>query len=309
MDEYSAGEADLSPIKELGDYRGYEYTRPDQTVERCRDAEIVVTNKVVFGEQVINELPKLRLICIAATGMNNVNIDAATARGIEVKNVAGYATESVTEATIGGAIAMLRWAEYYDKRVKDGTWSDSGRIYDLSRTTHTLSGKRWGIIGMGHIGRSVARIAEAFGCTVAYTSTSGLSREESYPRLELEDLLSQADIVSIHAPLTQHTANLIDEPQLSLMKPSAILVNVARGGIVNEDALADALNDGTIAGAVLDVFVHEPLQSDSPLLKLKDPTRILLSPHNGWSAAESMARLVEGIAENIRGFLSENGRA
>lgn len=304
LDAYSLGEADLTAIRTLGNYTEYEYTRRDQIVERCREAEVAITNKVVFDRATLEQLPRLRLICVAATGMNHIDLEAAAERGIAVKNAVGYSTHSVTETTIGAAIALMRQVIYYDRYVKQ-EYGGSERQYHFGRTTHQLFGSRWGIIGLGNIGHSVAKVAEALGCEVAYTSTSGVAREEPYPCLPLDELLAWADVVSIHAPLNDRTRGLIGARELARMKPSALLINVARGGIVDEAALAAALDEGRLAGAALDVFAHEPLEADSPLLRLHDTDRLLLSPHNAWSPVEAVAVLVECIARNIRKFYAE----
>lgn len=304
LDAYSLGKADLSAIRALGNYTEYEYTRRDQIIERCREAEVAITNKVVFDRATLEQLPRLRLICVAATGMNHIDLEAAAERGIAVKNAVGYSTHSVTETTIGAAIALMRQVIYYDRYVKQ-EYGGSERQYHFGRTTHQLFGSRWGIIGLGNIGHSVAKVAEALGCEVTYTSTSGVAREEPYPCLPLDELLAWADVVSIHAPLNDRTRGLIGARELARMKPSALLINVARGGIVDEAALAAALDEGRLAGAALDVFAHEPLEADSPLLRLRNADRLLLSPHNAWSPVEAVAVLVECIARNIRKFYAE----
>ena len=304
LDAYSLGKADLSAIRALGNYTEYEYTRRDQIIERCREAEVAITNKVVFDRATLEQLPRLRLICVAATGMNHIDLEAAAERGIAVKNAVGYSTHSVTETTIGAAIALMRQVIYYDRYVKQ-EYGGSERQYHFGRTTHQLFGSRWGILGRGNSGHSVAKVAEALGCEVAYTATSGVAREEPYPCLPLDELLAWADVVSIHAPLNNRTRGLIGARELARMKPSALLINVARGGIVDEAALAAALDEGRLAGAALDVFAHEPLEADSPLLRLHDTDRLLLSPHNAWSPVEAVAVLVECIARNIRKFYAE----
>ena len=301
LDEYSLGGADLSAIRALGDYTGYATTRREETAERCRDAEVAITNKVSMRRDTLERLPRLRLICVAATGMNHIDLEAAAERGIAVRNAVGYSTHSVTETTIGAAIALLRQTVYYDRYVKS-EYAGSPLQYHFGRTTRQLYGSRWGIVGLGNIGRNVARVARALGCEVAYTSTSGVVREEEYPALPLDELLGWADVVSIHAPLNERTRGLIGARELARMKPSAILINVARGGIVDEAALAAALDRGELAGAGLDVFAHEPIEEGNPLLSVREPDHLLLSPHNAWSPVEAVGVLVECIARNIRGF-------
>ena len=294
LDEYSVAGRDMSSVARFGDYVGYNMTRPEEVIERCADAEIVIANKVVLSAEIMQALPCLKLICVAATGMNNVDLEAAAELGIEVRNAVGYSTYSVAETTLCSALALLREVVYYDEYFHSGRYAKSDRPFNFDRPTSQIRGKKWGIIGLGNIGREVARLASAFGCEVSYTSTSGVVREE--------DLLAESDIVSIHAPLNAKTLNLIDNRELSLMKPSAIIINVARGGIVNEEALAAALDGEVIRGAALDVFSTEPL-TDSPLYRIKERHKLLASPHNAWSSDDAIDRLIGCIAKNIEEFL------
>lgn len=304
LDEYSICGRNIDSIKSLGEYIGYETTTPDQVVERCKEAEVVITNKVVIDAATMDSLPNLKLICVAATGMNNIDLNAAAERGIEVKNAVGYSTYAVAETTLCSALSLLREVTHYDNFFKSGKYSATERIFNFDRPTAQLRGKRWGVIGLGNIGREVARLAEAFGCEVCYFSTSGVARDELYPALSLNELLSTSDIVSIHCPLTPRTYDLISDEELAQMKPSAILINVARGGIVNEAALAEALNNKLIRGAALDVFSAEPLR-ESPLYNLQDPYRLLASPHNAWSSVEAIDRLIDCIAGNIQEYIAQ----
>ena len=305
LDEYSVCGRDLSSITHWGDYTGYETTSPDEVIEKSKDAEIIITNKVVLDAEKIAALPNLRLICVAATGMNNVDLNAAAEHGIIVRNAVGYSTYAVAETTLSSALALLREVVYYDNYFKSGAYATSDKIFNFDRPTAQLRGKRWGIIGMGTIGREVARLATAFGCEVCYYSTSGVEREEEYKSVSLNDLLTQSDVVSIHCPLNERTRDLIGKEQLSMMKPSAILINVARGGIVDEGALAEALNAHRLRGAALDVFTSEPLRT-SPLYSLNDPYRLLASPHNAWSPVEAIDRLIGCIAQNIAEYVQEH---
>ena len=304
LDEYSVCGRDLSSIKRWGDYTGYETTSPEEVLEKSKDAEIIISNKVVLDAKTIASLPNLRLICVAATGMNNIDLNAAAEHGVEVRNAVGYSTYAVAETTLSSALALLREVTYYDNYFKSGAYASSERIFNFDRPTAQLRGKRWGIIGMGNIGREVARLAEAFGCEVSYYSTSGVERKEAYPALPLEELLRSSDVVSNHCPLNDRTRSLIGAEQLALMKPSAILINVARGGIVDEAALADALNEERLRGAALDVFTSEPLR-ESPLYTLRDPYRLLASPHNAWSPVEAIDRLIGCIEQNIAEYMQD----
>lgn len=305
LDEYSLGDADLSAIRALGNYTGYATTSREELLDRCREADVVITNKVPFRRETLAQLPRLRLICIAATGMNHIDLEAAAGQGIEVRNAVGYSTHAVTETTIGAAIGLMRQIGYYDRYTKT-QYAGSKLQFHFGRTTHQIAGSAWGIIGLGNIGHQVAKVAEAMGCRIAYTSVSGTVREEPYPSMPLDELLGWADIVSIHAPLTDRTRGLIGARELALMKPSAIVINVARGGIIDEAALAAALDNGKLAGAGLDVFSHEPLEVGNPLLSIREPDRLLLSPHNAWSPVEAIEVLVGCIVTNIRTFYAKN---
>ena len=302
LDEYTLGGAAHGRLQALGEHKGYARTTPEELPDRCREADVIITNKVVLRHETLQSLPRLRLICVAATGTNNIDLEAAAELGIEVKNAAGYSTHSVAETTLGAAIALRRNIVYYDRYVKSGAYSAAGQQFHFALPTHQLYGSKWGIVGLGAIGREVARLAAAFGCEVCYTSTSGVVREEPYPALPLTELLGRSDIVSIHAPLNDRTRGLIGAPELSVMKRSALLINVARGGIVDEAALAEALDRGSIAGAALDVFSREPFAADSPLLGIREPDRLLLSPHNAWSPREAVDVLVGCVEENIKTF-------
>ena len=304
LDEYSIAGCDLSSITSQGDYVAYENTRKEEVVERLKDADIAITNKVLIDGEAMRQLPRLKLICVAATGMNNVDLDTARELGIEVKNAVGYSTTSVAETTLASALALARNIVYFNEYFHDGRYAKADRAFSYDRLTFEIRGKRWGIIGMGNIGREVARLATAFGCEVRYFSTSGVKRNEEYEAMELRELLEWCEILSVHSPLNERTRGLVGLEELKAMKPSAIVINVARGGIVDEAALAEALDNGYIAAAALDVFSVEPLRQ-SPLYDIKDKYRLLASPHNAWSAVEAIDRLIECVAENIRQWLAK----
>lgn len=304
LDEYSICGRDLSAVTSQGDYTGYDNTSPEQVVERLQGADVAISNKVVIDAEAMRRLPDLKLICVAATGMNNIDLNAAAEAGIEVRNAVGYSTYSVAETTLCSALALSREVVYYDRYFKSGAYAAADRMFCYDRPTRQIRGKRWGIIGLGNIGREVARLATAFGCEAAYFSTSGVERKEEYARMELSELLGWADIVSVHSPLNERTRNLIGAAELKKMRESAILINVARGGIIDEAALAEALDNNTIAGAALDVFTSEPLRR-SPLYSLRDPYKLLASPHNAWSSEEAIDRLIECIADNIRNYIEK----
>ena len=299
LDEYSIAGRDLSSITSQGEYVAYENTRKEEVVERLKGADVAITNKVVIDGEAMRQLPDLKLICVAATGMNNVDLEAAKELGIVVKNAVGYSTTSVAETTLASALALARNIVYFDEYFHDGRYSKADRAFCYDRFTFELRGKKWGIIGLGNIGREVARLAIAFGCEVRYFSTSGTKREEAYPAMELKEMLEWCDILSVHSPLNERTRGLVGREELKVMKPTALVINVARGGIIDEAALAEALDNGWVAAAALDVFSVEPLR-ESPLYNIKDRYRLLASPHNAWSAAEAIDRLIECVANNIR---------
>lgn len=298
LDEYSIAGRDLSKITSQGEYVAYENTRKEEVVERLKGADIAITNKVVIDGEAMRQLPDLKLICVAATGMNNVDLEAAKELGIVVKNAVGYSTTSVAETTLASALALARNIVYFDEYFHDGRYSKADRAFCYDRFTFELRGKKWGIIGLGNIGREVARLATAFGCEVRYFSTSGAKREEAYPAMELKEMLEWCDILSVHSPLNERTRGLVGRDELKVMKPTSLVINVARGGIIDEAALAEALDNGWVAAAALDVFSVEPLR-ESPLYNIKDRYRLLASPHNAWSAAEAIDRLIECVANNI----------
>ena len=299
LDEYSIAGRDLSSITSQGEYVAYENTRKEEVVERLKGADVAITNKVLIDGEAMRQLPDLKLICVAATGMNNVDLEAAKELGIVVKNAVGYSTTSVAETTLASALALARNIVYFDEYFHDGRYSKADRAFCYDRFTFELRGKKWGIIGLGNIGREVARLATAFGCEVRYFSTSGTKREEAYPSMELKEMLEWCDILSVHSPLNERTRGLVGREELKVMKPTSLVINVARGGIIDEEALAEALDNGWVAAAALDVFSVEPLR-ESPLYNIKDRYRLLASPHNAWSAAEAIDRLIECVANNIR---------
>ena len=299
LDEYSIAGRDLSKITSQGEYVAYENTRKEEVVERLKGADVAITNKVLIDGEAMRQLPDLKLICVAATGMNNVDLEAAKELGIVVKNAVGYSTTSVAETTLASALALARNIVYFDEYFHDGRYSKADRAFCYDRFTFELRGKKWGIIGLGNIGREVARLATAFGCEVRYFSTSGTKREEAYPAMELKEMLEWCDILSVHSPLNERTRGLVGRDELKVMKPTSLVINVARGGIIDEAALAEALDNGWVAAAALDVFSVEPLR-ESPLYNIKDRYRLLASPHNAWSAAEAIDRLIDCVANNIR---------
>lgn len=300
LDAATMGNVSFEPFERLGDFVRYENSTPEEARERVRDIDVLLINKVLVDKALIDSAPKLKLICIAATGVNNIDVGYAASKGIPVRNVAGYSTDSVVQSTFMHILSLVGGAPYFDESVKSGSYSRSGMFTDPNWNWWELAGKTIGVIGLGNIGSKVARIAEAFGMKVCYFSTSGTGHSKDYPCLPLEQLLAESDIVSIHAPLNDRTLNLIGEAELKRMKPTAYLVNMGRGAIVDEAALAAAVDAGVIAGAGIDVFVTEPVPENHPYLVMKHPERMRLAPHVAWASIEARQRLVGMMADNIR---------
>ena len=300
LDASTMGDTSLDELKEFGELVLYDNSTPEEALARVSDCEILIVNKIEVTRELIDSAPKLGLICEAATGTNNIDLEYAREKGIPVRNVAGYSTDSVAQLTFMHILSLEGNAPYFDSSVKDGTYSGSGMFTDVSRPVHELAGKNMGIIGMGNIGRKVAHIAEAFGMKVSYFSTSGTGHCTDYPSVPLDTLMKDSDVISVHAPYNKRTAGLVSARELSLMKPDAIIVNMGRGGIVDEADLAEAIDKNLIGGAALDVFEEEPLPADSPLLHTSHPEKLRFTPHTGWASTEARARLAHMIAENIR---------
>ena len=299
LDAATMGDVSFEPFERLGDFTAYPSSTPEEARERVRDTDVLMINKVIVDKALIDAATNLKLICIAATGMNNIDLKYSESKGIPVRNVAGYSTDSVAQSTFMHILSLVGGARYFDNSVKSGSYSESGMFTDPNWSWHELAGKTMGIIGMGNIGKKVARIAEAFGMNVCYYSTSGTGHCKEYPCLSLEELLRTSDIVSVHAPLNERTKNLIGKEQLAMMKPSAYLVNVGRGAIIVEEDLAQAVDEGIIAGAGIDVFVTEPLPDNHPYLNMAHPERMRFSPHIAWASIEARDRLIGIMAENI----------
>jgi glycerate dehydrogenase len=287
-------------LESLGNFVKYDNTSPENVQERLKDADVAIVNKTRITAEIMSACPHLKLICVAATGMNNINLDAAVKSGIAVKNVAGYSTDSVVQLTYGILFSLMMHIAHFDNYVKSGEYSDSSMFTSYAYTFPELASKQIGIIGMGTIGKRSAIVALSFGANVVYYSTSGENNSAPYPRMELDELLKTSDIILIHAPLNDKTRNLINAEKLKLMKPSVLIVNTGRGTIVNESDLVEAINSATIAGAALDVFSQEPLPANNPLLGVKYPDRLILTPHIAWTSIEARKRLLHGVAENIR---------
>jgi glycerate dehydrogenase len=299
LDAITFGDTDLSGFDALGKVSKYEKTSHEELDERIANADVIVTNKVVITAQNMDKAKNLKTICIAATGMNNVDLEAARERGIVVKNVVGYSSESVVQHTFAMLFYLIEHMKYYDGAVKDGFWSRSGVFTDISNPFFEISGKKWGIIGLGSIGRKVAVLAKAFGCEVSYFSTSGKNSDTEFTSISLEKLLQESDIISIHAPLNDATNNLLDYEQLLTCKPNAVILNLGRGGIINEDAVAQIIDERELFFG-LDVLSKEPIEAHHPLLSVRNRNKLLITPHIAWTSKEARDTLIAGVIENIR---------
>ena len=299
LDTLTFGESDLSGFSKLGEVVAFETTSSDETELRIQNADVIVTNKVVITEEFMKNTPSLKLICVAATGTNNVDLEAAKELGIEVKNVAGYSTDSVIQHTFSMLFYLLGHSRYYDEVTKSASYSKSAIFTDVSEPFSEIKGKKWGIIGLGSIGRGVANIAKAFGAEVFYYSTSGVNRTEDFQRLSLKNMLTSCDIITIHAPLNDKTQNLLSYDELLSCRDGAVVLNLGRGGIVDENALARVLEIKELKVG-LDVLEQEPIKENHPLLKTSKPENIYITPHIAWTSVEARDTLVEGIVTNIK---------
>ena len=300
LDAATMGTTPLTSIESLGEFERFDNSTAEEARMRVRDADVAIVNKVIVDQAFLDAAPKLKLVCEAGTGMNNIDAELCRKRGVQVRNVAGYSTDAVAQHTWMLILALAGRLFHYDSYVKDGSYTRARLHTDSDHPYTGLNGKTIGIVGMGAIGQKVARIAEVFGMKVIYYSTSGTSHCTEYPSVSLESLLREADVVSIHAPYNEKTAGLIDYEGLRLMKPTAFLVNTGRGGIADEADLARAIDEERIAGIGIDVYVEEPLPANSPLLNSKHPDRMILTPHVAWASEETRLRLAEEIAANIR---------
>ena len=306
LDAKSVGEdIDLSKYNELGEFVTYDFSTQEQIPERIADADVLITNKCLINEQSIGSAHNLKLVCVTATGTNNLDKDYLAKRNIAWRNVAGYSTESVAQHTFAMLFYLLEKLSYYDAYVKDGKYANDTSFTHFAERFHEINGKTWGIIGLGAIGRRVADIAKMFGANVIYYSTTGKNNQDGYTRVDFDTLLQTSDIVSVHAPLTPETENLMNAEAFSKMKETAIFLNVGRGAIVVEQDLADALENKTIAAAGLDVLCAEPMSPNSPFLSIKDSKRLLVTPHIAWASVEARNNLMDIIYHQIKDFISE----
>lgn len=298
----------FTPFHKFGEVVIYPRSTAAEVPERIQDADVIIANKVPICEETIKEAKNLKLVCVTATGINNLDGDYLKKRGIAAYNVAGYSTEAVAQHTFALLFYVLEKLSYYDNYVKSGEYARGSCFSHFSRSFCELSGKTWGIIGLGAIGRKVAEIASVFGCKVICYSASGNKYESPYEQVEFDELLERSDILSVHAPLNAHTEKLMTLEAFRKMKKSAVFINVARGAIVDEQDLYTALTEGEITGAALDVLAQEPMDPENPLLKIQDSSRLIITPHIAWAAKETRFRVVDEVVKNIDGFLSGETR-
>ena len=296
-------------ISDFGDVTVYRNTVTVQEVrERVKDADIVIANKSPLNEETLKDAPNVKLICEFATGFDNCDLAYCKSRGIKVTNVVDYCTGMVAQHTFAMALALSEKLPHYDNYVKSGEYSAQDRFSNFDLPFLELEGKTWGIVGMGNIGKRVAKIATAFGCNVIFYSVTGRSSCKDYPQVDFDTLLSESDFLSLHCPLSDLTRNLIDEKALKKMKKSAILLNVARGKVVDNVALYNALVKEEIAAAGLDVVEEEPLKLTNPLSEIKDSNRLIITPHLAWASVEARSRCVWEAHENIAAYLRGENR-
>lgn len=304
LDTKTIGEdIDLSAYDALGEVVKYGFSTLEEIPERVKDADVLIVNKIAINEQTIGTAKNLKLVCVTATGTNNLDKEYLKKRGIAWRNVAGYSTESVTQHTFALLFYLLEKIRYYDDYVKDEKYINDTVFTHFAEHFNEVNGKTWGIIGLGTIGRRVDDIAKAFGARVIYYSASGSPAQEGYEQVDFETLLTTSDIVSVHAPLNEYTKDLMDREAFAKMKKTAIFLNLGRGPIVVEQDLYEALETGEIAAAGLDVLCEEPMSETNPLAKIKDSKKLIITPHIAWASVEARNRLMQIIAGQIREFL------
>ena len=301
-------DVDLTAFEKLGEVTVYEQSNSLDTPEKIKDADIIIVNKVPMNEQTLSGAENLKMIALTATGYNIVDQKYTQDRHIAVANVSGYSTDSVAQHTFALALYLINQLAYYDHYVKSGKYVKSDIFSHFDKKIFELAGKTWGIVGLGAIGRRVAQIAESFGCKVIYYSTSGKNHNSDYENVNLDTLLTTSDVISLHAPLNAATENFMNLEKFKKMKSSAILINMARGPLVNERDLVTALKEGMIAGAGLDVISVEPMRSDNPLLEIQDSGKLIVTPHIAWATGEARQRVVDETYLNVEAFIKGEKR-
>lgn len=293
---------DLSGFDSLGEVTKYNFTTPEEAPERVKDADVLIINKVPINENTVGTAKNLKLVCVTATGTNNLDKDYLDSHKIAWRNVADYSTETVTQHTFAMLFYLLEKLRYYDDYVKDGNYINDTSFTHFAERFSEINGKTWGIIGLGSIGRCVAQIARAFGANVIYYSASGRPAQDGYTQVDFDTLLTTSDIISVHAPLNEHTENLLDKCAFAKMKETCIFLNLGRGPIVVERDLYDALVNGEIAAAGLDVLSAEPMSEKNPLIKIQDSRRLFITPHIAWASVEARTRLMQIILDQVKEY-------
>lgn len=292
---------DLSGADRFGTVTKYPVTKQEDAAERLKDADVVIVNKVKMNEDALKDAKNLKLICETATGYDNIDMEYCKKRGIAVANTPAYSTACVAQVTVSMACSLMTHLHEYRRFVHEGAYQNSVSANMLEPVYHEMAGMTWGIIGLGNIGKGVAKIAEAFGCRVI---ASKRTPDPDFECVELDYLLKNSDIISIHCPLTDKTRGMIGKEQLQMMKKSAVIINVARGAVWDEAAVADAILDGTIGGVGCDVFSYEPIDEKHPFVKILDRDNVLLTPHMAWGAFESRTRCFNTVLSNIEAYLN-----
>ena len=294
-------DVNLDVFGQFGEFVSFETTTAAERIERLKGADVVITNKVVIDKETM-DASNLKLICISATGMNNVDLSHAASKGIAVKNVAGYSTASVVQHTFACLFALTNRVKFYDNYAQSGEWAKSEIFTNLDRSIGEIAGKSFGVIGLGEIGRGVARIAAAFGARVSYYSTSGANNNSEFKQKSLDELLRSSDIITIHAPLNEKTRNLLGANEINLLKDDAIVLNLGRGGIVDEAAMARAIDERNLRFGT-DVLESEPMGKNNPFLSVKNKENLLITPHVAWGSLEARKRLISLTVKNIEEFI------
>ena len=298
----------VDSISKYGEITVYRNTTAEDVAERVKEADIIIANKAPLNETTLKNAQKVKLICEFATGYDNVDLAYCKSRGIKVANVVNYSTDAVAQHTFALCLYILEKLHHYDAYVKSGENASQDRFSNFDIPYTELAGKTWGIIGMGNIGRKVAEIAKAFGCHVIFYSVTGKSSCTEYEQVNFDTLLRESDVLSLHCPLSDITRNLINLDALKKMKKTAILINVARGPVVNDEDLYTALTENYILGAGLDVTGTEPMKNSNPLSKIKDSNRLIITPHMAWASIEARERCVSETCKNIEAFLKGENR-
>lgn len=305
LDQKTIGDdIDLSGFDALGEVTKYNFTTPEEAPERVKDADVLIINKVPINEQTIGTAKNLKLVCVTATGTNNLDKDYLDSHQIAWRNVAGYSTETVTQHTFAMLFYLLEKLRYYDDYIKNGNYINDTSFTHFAEHFSEINGKTWGIIGLGAIGRRVAQIAQVFGANVIYYSASGCPAQDGYTQVDFDTLLTTSDIISVHAPLNEYTENLIDKQAFEKMKNSCIFLNLGRGPIVVEQDLYQALVDDQIAAAGLDVLCQEPMSETNPLIRVQDSSRLLITPHIAWASVEARTRLMQIILNQVKEYFN-----